>query len=249
MEDYTLKKLRENVYQFETFGRGCHLYLILGDRMNVLIDTGNYEKFNSFVYLVFSEIGIKFEEINIVINTHEHWDHLSGNHFFKCPVCAHSAAASKIELQDEYVIRAKECDFDVTDLKTDIWLEDGMIFDLGNEHLKIIHTPGHTSGCICIYDPYKYYMFGGDTVFANGYVSNIYESGSLADYINSLYKLKTLRIKTIYPGHGPLIDNPDEEIDASLLGAKLKLDEYIKHVQMKNPEGRPTPSVYERPDY
>ncbi|MHA1785702.1 MAG: MBL fold metallo-hydrolase [Candidatus Helarchaeota archaeon] len=250
MEDsYKLNKLKDDVYQFESFGKGSHVYLITGDRVNVLIDTGNYEKFNSFIAILMSEIGIDLKDINLVINTHEHWDHISSNHFFKYKslVAAHRFAATKIELQDEYVIRGKECNFDVRDLKTQIWLEDKMIFDLGGDcHLKVFHTPGHTSGSICIYDPFRHFIFTGDTVFSSGYVSNIYESGSLADYINSLQIINTLRLEKFFPGHGPISNDPYNDINASILGAKIKLDQYIEGVEASNPDGKPTPSVYDR---
>ena len=250
MEDtYNLKKLKDDVYQFESLGKGCHLYLIMGDRVNVLIDTGNYEKFNHFIMLLMTEIGIELTDINLVINTHSHWDHVSSNHYFKYKslVAAHRFAATKMELNDEFVIRGKECGFDVKDLKAQIWLEDKMMFDLGGDcHLKIFHTPGHTSGSICIYDPYRHFVFTGDAIFASGFVSNIYESGSLADLINSLQILNTLRLKEFYPGHGPISKEPYMDINASILGAKLRLDDYIKTVETCNPEGRPTPSVYDR---
>jgi len=248
-DTYKLKKLREDIYQFESIGKGSHVYLIMGDRINVLIDTGNYEKFNDFIAILVTELGLNIKDINLVINTHEHWDHISGNHYFKYKsiVAAHRFAATKIELQDEFVIRAKECDFDVKDLKTQIWLENNILFDLGGDcHLKIFHTPGHTSGSLCVFDPYRHFMFTGDTLFANGWVSNIYESGSLADLINSLQILNTLRLEEFYPGHGPVSKDPYGDINASILGAKLKLDEYIESVECNNPSGTPTRSVYER---
>ena len=150
MEDtYNLKKLKDDVYQFESTGKGSHIYLILGDRVNAIIDTGNYEKFNHFIMLLMTEVGIELTDINLVINTHSHWDHVSSNHFFKYKslVAAHRFAATKMELNDEFVMRGKECGFDIKDLKAQLWLEDKMIFDLGGDcHLKIFHSPGHTSG-------------------------------------------------------------------------------------------------------
>ena len=53
----------------------------------------------------------------------------------------------------------------------------------------IIHTPGHTSGSICVYEPEKKFIFTGDTLFAGGALPVIAESGSTGDYINSLKSL------------------------------------------------------------
>ena len=60
---YILNHLTPNVYQFYTVGPGCHVYLIVGDELNVLIDTGIITKFNSFNYLLVTEIGLKLWEI------------------------------------------------------------------------------------------------------------------------------------------------------------------------------------------
>ena len=88
-EGYRLNLIKPNVYQFESLGPGCHVYLIIGEHLNVLIDTGIITKFNSFNYLLTTEIGLRIEDINLVINTHEHFDHISSNAYFHCPIAAH----------------------------------------------------------------------------------------------------------------------------------------------------------------
>ncbi len=44
-----------------------------------------------------------------------------------------------------------------------------------------------------IYEPRKKILFSGDTLFANSVISNIYDSGSLGEYFNSLRRLNTPR--------------------------------------------------------
>lgn len=105
---YILNHLTPNVYQFYTKGPGCHVYLIVGDELNVLIDTGIITKFNSFNYLLVTEIGLKLEEINLVINTHEHFDHISSNAYFQCITAAHRWAAVKIQYSDELITKGKK---------------------------------------------------------------------------------------------------------------------------------------------
>lgn len=78
-EGYTLNLIKPNIYQFESKGAGSHVYLIIGEELNVLIDTGLISKFNSLNYLLTTEVGLKIEDINFVINTHEHFDHISSN--------------------------------------------------------------------------------------------------------------------------------------------------------------------------
>ncbi len=245
---YSLNLMRPNVHQFYSEGAGCHIYLIIGESLNVLIDTGVITKFNSFNYLLTTEIGLKLEDIDLVINTHEHFDHISSNPYFNCLMAAHRWAAAKIQHSDELITKAKKWGIDLTDVKINIWLEDRNIIDLGKNVLKIIETPGHTSGCICLYEPNEEYLFSGDTIF-KGAISNIYESGSISEYIDSLQLLKTLRIKSIYPSHGPFIIGEEcvkREIKSSIINAQMELKTYIKKVKKeKNGFSRPPPSLYQ----
>lgn len=246
---YTLKIIKPNVYQFISRGAGCHIYLIIGDDLNVLIDTGLIEKFNSFNYLLTTEVGLKVEDIDLVINTHEHFDHISSNAYFTCPIAAHRWAAVKIQNSDEFITKGKQWGVDLDDLRINIWLEDRTILDLGNYFLKVVQTPGHTSGSICLYEPYKFYMFTGDTLFKST-LSNIYESGSLSEYINSLQILNTLKIHDFYPSHGPYVigeENVEKQIEIAISGAKDALDNYVENVKCKTLADLQIPeSLYDR---
>ena len=82
IDGYTLNLIKPNIYQFSVLGSGCHVYLIIGETLNVLIDTGIITKFNSLNYLLTTEVGLKVEDISLVINTHEHFDHISSNPYF-----------------------------------------------------------------------------------------------------------------------------------------------------------------------
>ncbi|MFW9781654.1 MAG: MBL fold metallo-hydrolase [Candidatus Heimdallarchaeota archaeon] len=246
---YTLNLLRPNVYQFYSGGSGCHVYLLVGEDLNVLIDTGIITKFNSFNYLITTEVGLKIEDIDLVINTHEHFDHISSNAYFHCPVAAHRWAAAKIQNSDELITKGKKWGIDLTDLRINIWLEDRNIIDLGNTVLKVVETPGHTSGCICLYEPYQNYIFSGDTLF-KGAITNIYESGSISEYIDSLEILNTLKIKGFYPSHGiSVLDEKEvkDEIDNSIINAKMELEAFINRIKSKPLEkAKPPPSLYNR---
>ncbi|MFX1352892.1 MAG: MBL fold metallo-hydrolase [Promethearchaeota archaeon] len=246
---YILNLLRPNVYQFYSGGAGCHVYLIVGEELNLLIDTGIITKFNSFNYLITTEIGLKVEDIDLVINTHEHFDHISSNAYFHCPFAAHRWAAAKIHNSDELITKGKKWGIDLTDLRINIWLEDRNIIDLGNTVLKVVETPGHTSGCICLYEPYQNYLFSGDTLY-KGAITNIYESGSISEYIDSLEILNTLKIKSFYPGHGiSVLDEKEvkEEINNSIINAKMELEAFINRIKSKPLEkAKPPPSLYNR---
>ncbi|MBN1800984.1 MAG: MBL fold metallo-hydrolase [Candidatus Lokiarchaeota archaeon] len=248
-QGYILNLLRPNVYQFESKGAGCSVYLVVGENLNVLIDTGLITKFNSFNYLLNTEVGLSIEDIHLVVNTHEHFDHISSNSYFYCPTAAHRWAAAKIQQSDELITKGKKWGMDLTDLKVNIWLEDRNMIDLGNVILKVIETPGHTSGCICLYEPMKHYMFTGDTLF-KGATSNIYESGSISEYIQSLKILNTLKISCFYPSHGSCVmgeENVKNEIESSIVNAEMELKAFVNRIKSKPiEEARAPPSLYDR---
>ncbi|GAG84702.1 unnamed protein product [marine sediment metagenome] len=121
--------------------------------------------------------------------------------------------------------------------------------DLGNTILKVIETPGHTSGCICLYEPFKHYLFSGDTLF-QGRITNIYESGSISEYINSLQILNTFKIDSFYPGHGNYIIGEElvkKEIESSITNAKIELETFTNRIKTSPLEKvKIPPSLYNR---
>jgi glyoxylase-like metal-dependent hydrolase (beta-lactamase superfamily II) len=94
--------------------------------------------------------------------------------------------------------------------------------------LKILHTPGHTSGSICIYEPRQKVLISGDTVFAKGTISNISSSGSYGEYINSLARLNTMKIDLLLPGHGMISNNVEYDIQKAITNAKEKHSIFLK---------------------
>lgn len=81
-----------------------------------------------------------------------------------------------------------------------------LIPKLNNLYLKpkILHTPGHTPGSVCLYFPKEKAMFTGDTIFAQGSVGRTdFSYSSEPDLINSIQTIFTYpEDTTIYPGHG-----------------------------------------------
>jgi glyoxylase-like metal-dependent hydrolase (beta-lactamase superfamily II) len=218
-------ELATGIYQFRGEKPGSHVYLIKGDSKNVLIDTGVAGKFQVLKGRL-AELGLRPRDINLVILTHEHYDHIGATAFFHqtAVVAAHRLAANKLELQDEFVTFLKR-DQPSKPFWVDVWLEDGSIIDLGNYELQVIHTPGHTSGCICLYEPRAGLLFTGDTVFAGGTLSEIAVGGNVSDYVNSVRRLSNLKIKQLYPGHGRVSITPDEDLPKAIVYAQTMLDD------------------------
>jgi len=219
-------ELGSGIYQFRGEKPGSHVYLIKGDTKNVLIDTGVAGKF-PLLKLRLTELGLRVSDINLVILTHEHYDHIGATASFHqtAVVAAHRLAANKVELQDEFVTLRKYRDQPSKPFWVDVWLEDGSIIDLGNYELQVLHTPGHTSGCICLYELRAGLLFTGDTVFAGGTLSEIAVGGNVSDYVNSIRRLSNLKVRQIYPGHGKASSAPDEDLPRAIVYAQTMLDD------------------------
>lgn len=226
MKETDIVELQSNLFMLWGKGSGSHSYLIKGDYKNVLIDSGldkhYYTLQNSLLTL-----GLKVRDIDIIINTHEHFDHIGANRYFQeyALIAAHRFAAIKIAVKDRYVTMYESGDLNDLPLKIHLWLEDKFRFDLSSYLLEVIHTPGHTSGSICLYEVNRNLLFTGDTIFAQGTLSYISESGSIGDYINSIGRLGTMKVKEIYPGHGIISKTPEEDMRKAILNAEKLLDD------------------------
>jgi len=231
VKDDRIIELQPNIFRLKGEDTSSHSYLIRGDYKNVLIDSGVDKNFSKLQKSLLT-LGLKIRDIDIVINTHEHFDHIGANRYFQdyALIAAHRFAATKITVEDRYVTMYKSGDLNAPSLKVHLWLESKSRFDLGNYSLNIIHTPGHTSGSICIYEPVRKILFAGDTVFAGGTLSYIGESGSVGDYIDSISHLATRKINELYPGHGKISKSPEEDMQKAILNARalLRDDEEVE---------------------
>lgn len=222
-----IREIEENIFIIPGQSPSSHAYLVRGLYKNALIDTGTRGNFSRIVQAL-SQIGLKVSDIQLVLCTHEHYDHIGGISFFyeTAILAADRFAATKIELQDEYVIHAAVHGEESIKTRINLWLENRVLFDFGNYKLKVLHTPGHTSGCICLYEPFRQFMFTGDTVFDQGRISKISDSGSNGDYINSLERLNTYKVRRMFPGHGRICENPQDSLALSIQNARQRLLDY-----------------------
>ena len=225
-EESRISEIHPNIFWVRGIGSSSHSYLIRGDYKNILIDSGvdgNFEVLQKSLLL----LGFKVRDIDIVINTHDHFDHMGANRYFQehSIIAAHRFAATKIVSQDSFVTLYQSSDLNEPSLKVHLWLENRSRFDLGNYSLEVVHTPGHTSGSICIYEITKKILFSGDTLFAGGTLSYISESGSLGDYIDSIALLETRKVQNIYPGHGEISDSPENDMQNAISNALALLND------------------------
>lgn len=127
---------------------------------------------------------IKDLKVRYIILTHGHWDHLGAIDKVK----KETRAPILMNPQDGWAI------------KPDQALKDGDEVKIGNLVFKVLHTPGHSMGSICLFR--DGYLFSGDTLFAWGCGRTDIPGASIQEMKKSLKRLSVLPDETqVFPGH------------------------------------------------
>lgn len=169
-----ITKIKSNIWRISFTKFGSYVYLIKLKNKNILIDTGSIENQEELIQKL-KELELKPEDIDIVILTHNHPDHAGGILLFK-----------------DAKIYASKHDFGKNLIN---------IKKLKIPEFKIIKTPGHTKGGICIL--YDDVLFSGDTLFHRGTIGRTDLPGSSEKQMKkSLKKLEKINYKILCPGHG-----------------------------------------------
>jgi hydroxyacylglutathione hydrolase len=142
--------------------------------------------------------------IKYVINTHGHFDHtLANKEVVKAtgaPLAIHSADAPMLTKGGGaffFGIMGKASP------PADTILEEGQVLTLGNIELKVLHTPGHSPGSICLYSEEEGVLFDGDVLFNMGMGRYDLPGGDYRVLMESIKRLLALPDETtVYPGHG-----------------------------------------------
>jgi hydroxyacylglutathione hydrolase len=144
-------------------------------------------------------------KVNVIINTHGHFDHVGANKRLKevtgAPILIHPLDSPMLsKLSGSAAAWGMAAD---NSPPPDRELEDGDEVSFGNITLKVLHTPGHTPGGISLCTDQA--VFVGDTLFAGSIGRTDFPGGSFETIKNSIQrKLFTLGDDVkVYPGHGP----------------------------------------------
>lgn len=153
--------------------------------------------------------------LKYIFLTHCHLDHIGGIKKLKDEKGGRIlvSRADSIGLYDEKINLAYYLDLEVPQLDENSRLDDGDLIHLGNNEFKVILTPGHTEGGLCLYDEKDKMVFTGDTLFSGTWGRTDLPTGDFNKIMNSITeKLMVLPNDTIvYSGHGDITMIGDEK--------------------------------------
>ncbi len=175
----------------------CYLIADENTHEGVLIDPAGE------VETIFRVIEKHNVNIKWIINTHGHFDHTGGNDYIMkrtgAGLLVHEEDAPLIESVKGKVLTKFTGKKSFPEVVA--FIKDGDIIEAGSIKLKVLHTPGHSAGCICLYTDGN--VFTGDTLFTEGMGRTDLRGGSEKLIMNSIRNiiLKLPDDTVIWPGH------------------------------------------------
>ncbi len=111
--------------------------------------------------------------------------------------------------------------------KPDRALVDGDVVDCGEFRLRAVHTPGHASNHLCYLLEDRGVLFTGDHVMQGSTVVISPPDGDMQAYLDSLRRLLDLPVGALAPGHGHVIETPQEEV-SRLIAHRMKREDKVR---------------------
>ena len=166
-------------------------------REAIAIDTAT----PSLAWIV-EELAARDWTLKLILSTHGHWDHIGDN----AAVAAHTGADIAVHALDRGRLTDPQplwAPFEIPPSVPAVELAEGDLIRFGEIRLRLLHTPGHTEGSVCLLAEDEGLLYSGDTLFAGGWGRVDLPGGDPAAMVESLVRLSGLEDHIgVFPGHG-----------------------------------------------
>jgi len=193
----------------------------------VLVDSGEVKTADAYIKLLNSVLSEENATIEHLMITHWHHDHIGG-------VESVQNLLKRLFPEDKqptvWKLPRSPNDDGRSDIEKSVqWkpLKNDQVVEVEGAKLQIKYTPGHTSDHACLLLQDENILFSGDCILGEG--TSVFED--LHDYMLSLNKILELQPKMIYPGHGPVLDDPLPRIQYYIKHRQQREDEILRMLQ------------------
>jgi glyoxylase-like metal-dependent hydrolase (beta-lactamase superfamily II) len=211
-------------------GPGTNTYLVGTDELTV-IDPGPDDETHVQAILAAATGPIRW-----ILCTHTHMDHAPGAARLKQLTGAPVAAMNPAHTEHDFP------------LSVDRILAHSDVVDCGGVTVRAVHTPGHASNHLCYLLPHNGMLFTGDHIMQGSTVVIWPPDGNMRSYVESLRMLLTLDIVVLAPGHGRLIEQPQDELNR-LIEHRLRREDKVRQAVLRAGTGATVeillPSAYD----
>ena len=148
------------------------------------------------------ELAARDWSLRLIVSTHGHWDHIGDN----AAVATHAGADIAVHPLDRERLTNPQplyAPFDIPPSVPAVELAEGGLVRFGEIRLRVLHTPGHTEGSVCLLAEDEGLLFSGDTLFAAGWGRVDLPGGDEQAMVESLVRLSGQEDHVgVFPGHG-----------------------------------------------
>jgi glyoxylase-like metal-dependent hydrolase (beta-lactamase superfamily II) len=175
-----------------------HLLADARSREAIAIDTAT----PSLAWIA-DELAARDWTLKLIVSTHGHWDHVGDN----TAVADHTGASIAVHPLDrdrlEHPNPIFPPPFEIVPSFPAVELAEGGVIRFGEIRLQVLHTPGHTEGSVCLYEPDEGLLYSGDTLFAGAWGRVDLPGGDPQAMVESLARLSGFEDHVgVFPGHG-----------------------------------------------
>lgn len=185
----------------------CNCYLIDCSK-RILIDPGHAPYFDH-VESGLRELDLTIADIDVVICTHAHPDHIEAAQTVKRAGALFALHTDDWELVKQMAPQLSAAGgFSLEELTPNLLLSEGEL-NIGDTSLSVYHTPGHSPGSICLHWPLHQALFTGDLVFKDGVGRTDLPGGDDRQLVKSISRIAALPARYLLPGHGEMVSGEE----------------------------------------